>query len=258
MGIVMLASLLLSGTMMAMPTPGKPTLTVEGTEFVLHAHRETLRSADLVGAQLEINGRFVRIDAVRREAGENSMAVTLHTFSVRTNGGEWVPLCESDPQGRREGFPFPGHWDSQHRYIADTTRFALTCTSGAHAKCIRFGYAPWLLDKAGQTLEKTFEACVRMVRADYCGDGIAATRDGTRIDIYDRHGIQRPADEDHFRFEAGWGPEGAVCVNAPRLPDLLTLDALIARCPRLEGRTGAACTEASARASGALLFNESL
>jgi hypothetical protein len=98
-----------------------------------------------------------------------------------------------------------------------------------------------------------------MFRADYCGDGVAATRDGTLIDMYDGLGVQAEEGRRDLRFEAGWGKDGAVCVARPRVPENVTLERLERRCPaRLAGRVGpAACTEDKARGGGALILNKS-
>ena len=53
------------------------------------------------------------------------------------------------------------------------------------------------------------QACTRMLRADYCGDGTPHTVDGTLINIYDGIGIQR--DTDDWAFEAEWTTTGARC-----------------------------------------------
>jgi hypothetical protein len=98
------------------------------------------------------------------------------------------------------------------------------------------------------------QACVRMIRADYCGDGRPHTRDGTRIDLYDRLGIQRDEPVPGMSFEAAWGPGGALCVRHARLPDVLDLERLAAECPRLAARSGKACSEDEP----ALLYNRSL
>jgi hypothetical protein len=60
-----------------------------------------------------------------------------------------------------------------------------------------------------------------MARADYCGDGVPHTQNGTPIDMFDGQGIQSPESVpgDGFSFEAGWGPQGAVCVSHPRFRD---------------------------------------
>jgi hypothetical protein len=236
-----------------------PELAVEGTAFVLRQpDGRELRSADLVGAELDLgDGVTVRIDGVRVDPRDESGETLLHALSTRGADGSWVPLCEPDREGQREGFPVPGRWDELGRYHADAGHFALTCTSGAQAKCVRFGYKPWKPAPDGASLVPLYEACVHMVRADYCGDGVATTREGTQIDIFDRHGVQRAETEQGWRFEAGWSPAGAVCVAHTRIPQNVTLDQLRESCPRLAAVLGEECTEASAAKLGAVLFNRS-
>jgi hypothetical protein len=96
-----------------------------------------------------------------------------------------------------------------------------------------------------------------MMRADYGGDGAATSRDGMKIDLYDDWRIQTPDLTDGDDFEAGWSPEGAVCVRHVRVKEHTSLAELERRHPRLLGRTGPVCTEDFARAHGALLFNRS-
>jgi len=176
-------------------------LSVEGTEFVLYRlDGRVLRSAELVGAELDLGGgRQLRIDAVRPDPGDASGAILLHSFSQREGNGAWMQACEADGQGQREGFPVPGRW-VEGRYRPDRDHFALTCSAGAQAKCVRWGYKPWASAPDGTPMAGMYEACVHMARADYCGDGTATTRDGTAIDIYDRHGVQQPAGSGEFRF----------------------------------------------------------
>jgi hypothetical protein len=94
-----------------------------------------------------------------------------------------------------------------------------------------------------------------MVRADYDGSGLSYTKNGTIIDIFDDLGIEKPdsLDDPAFHFEAGWSPDGAVCVARTRWSDLLSLDDLVKRAPRLAGP----CSQEIARAKGAILFNGS-
>jgi len=71
------------------------------------------------------------------------------------------------------------------------------------------------------------------------------------------HGIQQKdaTYDPTLSFEAGWRPEGAVCVAHPRIRENITLDQFKAVHPRFA--TMPACDQASARAAGALLFNRS-
>ena len=69
---------------------------------------------------------------------------------------------------------------------SDGSTFELVCISGAQGKCARFGYAPWRQAPDGRPMIDWYNACVRLLRGDYCGDGRPFTRDGTPVDIYDR------------------------------------------------------------------------
>lgn len=244
------------------------SIEAEGTQFkVTLTDGRVLRSRDLVGATFTVavhgGARRMRIDAVETDPGEPERAVPpsphvfLHTLSVEGAGGSWDNMCKPGPDGRRQAFPLAG------RARADATigpaeqgAFEITCTGGAQGKCVRFGYAPWQAAPDGTSGFDLYNTCVRMVRADYAGDGKGTTRDGQPIDLYDRFGIQRSDDDAAFEFEAGWSRDGAVCVRHVRVRDNVTLDELAQR-PSLRGRTGAVCTEEFARARGAVIFNRS-
>ncbi len=234
-------------------------LRVDGTAFVLTgADGVQRRGADLVGAELDIgDGSTLRIDGMRADPQDPAGDVWLHRFSRRVGDGEWQNPCGADRDGLQEGMPIAGRWDADGTFHADTAHFALTCTGGAQAKCVRFGYKPWKQAADGTPLAASYESCVRMVRADYCGDGQATTKEGMAIDIFDDHGIQQSEGGADFRFEAGWSPQGAVCVAHTRVAENIDLEALATRCPRLRAALGTTCTETRARALGALVFNRS-
>lgn len=75
--------------------------------------------------------------------------------------------------------------------------------------------------------------------------------------MYDDRGIQRSEDEPAMEFEAGWTAQGAACVRHVRVRENISLESLVAACPRLAGRVGPSCTEDAARRLGARLFNRS-
>lgn len=243
----------------AFATERMPALGVDGSVFVLKSgDGPDLRGADLVGAELTIDANTtIRIEGVRADPLDSSGEILLHRLSVRVGDGAWENPCERAPDGTREAFPIPGRWNAEGRYVADRDHFAISCTSGAQAKCVRFGYRPWKQAADGTALAPLYEACVHMIRADYCGDGKPATRNGTMIDVYDRHGIQTSADDPSLRFEAGWSPQGAVCVAHTRIVDELDLEALSNRCPRLRKALGTNCDDKRAAALGAVVFNRS-
>lgn len=74
--------------------------------------------------------------------------------------------------------------------------------SAAAVKCDSFGYAAHPEHHA---------ACVRMVRADYCGDGTSWTTDGVPINVYDSLGIN--TDDALWTVDAAWSPAGALCIG---------------------------------------------
>ena len=197
----------------------------------------------------------VRIAGVEPDARDPKGEVLLYDFRVITPAGSEEPLCGPDPDGRRLGLALAGRSDPAGMLVPGETTFELMCTGGPQAKCVRFGYAPWRQAPDGRPMRDWFNACVRMMRGDYCGDGRPYTRDGTWIDIYDRIGVQTSDQDPTLRFEAVWGPGGAVCVARTRLPDIIDLDGLGRACPRLAGRLGpAACNE---NAADGLIINRS-
>ena len=231
-------------------------LTVDGTRFVLRENGRTLRSQDLIGAEIDLgDGNWLRIDAVRVDPVDAD--ILLHSFSTRDAQQGWHNPCIADRSGHREGFPLPGRWDDAGRFHPGSEYIAITCTDGAQAKCVRFGYKPWKNSADGRSLVPLYESCIRMTRADYCGDGTATTRDGTEVEIFDDHGVWTPDNLPGFRFEAGWTPQGAVCVRHTRIPQNIGLEQLAQRCPRLADAIGEMCDEDEARRRGAVLFNAS-
>jgi hypothetical protein len=238
------------------------SVSVEASEFKMTlSDGRVLRSRDLVGARLVIamGGQAirVRIDAVERDPHARRSAVWLHTFSAELADGSWRNVCDPGPDGRRQGFPVAGRPRADGMLEpAEGGVFELACTSGALGKCVRFGYPPWDGADGGPSLE-VYNACIRMVRADYCGDGVATTKDGQLIDIYDDLGRQKHENEPAMDFEAGWTAEGAVCVRHVRVKENVSLDSLAATCPRLKDRLGRMCHEGAARSLGARLFNRS-
>ena len=66
------------------------------------------------------------------------------------------------------------------------------------------------------SLDELHQSCVRAVRADYCGNGVSHTRNGTPIDVYDVLGIQNPDNIGGNTVEADWRSDGAYCIKHTR------------------------------------------
>jgi hypothetical protein len=214
--------------------------------------------SDKPGAVLTLgNGMRLRIDGVERQTDVRGQPVWLHRVSVADAAAGWRTLCAPHADGTRHLVFIAGRDRGDGTVQEDADAFAMSCTNGAQAKCLRFGYRPWGREAGGAPGQAAFNACVRIIRADYGGAGEPTTENGRLIDVYDDLGVQRPDRLPTQRFEAGWSEHGAVCVSGPRVPENITPAQIEARYPQLRGRVGEVCTEDFARAHGAILFNRS-
>jgi ADYC domain len=245
---------------MAAGSVGVRSVEVDKTAFLVTLSdgqitaQEKLRGTILVLGDGSGRQRRIRIDGVERYTNDPAGEIVLYALSEQdSKSGEWRNLCLPDAEGRRLGFPLAGAFTPEGRYEPAHSGILVTCTGGAEGKCVRFGYKPWGFGPKNVSLAPYYQACVRLVRADYCGDGIGHTRDGTPIDIFDNIGIQRDEAAPEMTFEAAWGPDGAVCVRRTRLPDVFDGAALAANCPRLVHSIGETCDETAP----ALLYNRS-
>jgi hypothetical protein len=162
-------------------------LVAEGQRTMLGA---LLRAKTSDGRILDL-----RIDAIDEADGIERVALTI----------DGVAVCEPGDAG----IFVEGRWDD-HGTLVDAAGLTYACGSGVITKCAAWGYAPWTVGT------EIHQACTRMARADYCGDGSAWTQDGTMIDAYDSLGVQAPILDPALRFEAAWGPDGALCVAETR------------------------------------------
>jgi len=216
--------------------PKPRTVIIEAGRILVPAkHGGYLPDAKLKGARLvghDDIGRALtyRIDSIVAYH-DSLVALTLYGFSTPDSTGRWVPACQADRMGRKLGLALPGYFDLSGSYIADSS-FTIACTGGAAGKCILFGYGPWVRAADGTSMRPTFQSCMRMVRADYCGDGVPHTRNGTTIDMWDPKGVQSDSTRlSGFTFEASWAPDGAVWLNRTRIKAVADLDSIARECP---------------------------
>lgn len=255
--MLLLLGLLAVTQLSAAEAPAK--LTVVDSRFVLAlADGNVLRSEQLVGAVFDMvtpEGIVakVRIDAVT--PAKERPEVLLHALSTPDESGGWRPVCDADAYGRKMGFPLNGRWRGQ-TFIADKKSWFIACSSGSQGKCVLYNYDPWKTAPNGALYLPLYRACQHMVRGDYDGSGNPHTRNGTTIDVWNDVDGERPESlgDPAYAFEAGWGPNGAVCVARTRWENLLPLSVLLASAPYLKAEP---CDEAEARRRGAVLFNRS-
>jgi len=161
--------------------------------------------------------------------------VLMYEISHRPKaGGTWMPLC---PDGTPEGapaIPLHNYWNLENGdRIDDENVITFACKNAVLAKCVLYGYRPWATGSKCKNADKGkhkkcedvplteyHQACTRMARADYCGDGTAWTVEGTAIDVKDLlyPPVQEPTTD--WAIEAEWNPDGAYCLNDLRNPEL--------------------------------------
>ncbi|HMG19875.1 MAG TPA: ADYC domain-containing protein [Kofleriaceae bacterium] len=151
----------------------------------------------------------LRLDAAVQGTGSNA-DVWSYRISASVDGA-WKPLCLDHAGNPSFADSVPGTWNVGQgvpgggSYHPESSQFSIACKGSSISKCVELGYKPW----AGRDPEMA--ACVRAMRADYCGDGTPYTVDGTIINIFDEAGIV--ADAVAWVPEAVWTPDGAACVS---------------------------------------------
>lgn len=178
--------------------------------------------ADNEGGQLA-----VRIDAVERDGDQPNSDVFLYTLSAFNSLERvWQNVCRPGPDGLSKAVFMQGHWNAQGQYV-ESAQLSFGCTSGVLAKCVRWGYKPWL-DTPELPMKQLHQACSHLARADYCGNGVGHTKDGTAINVFDVFGIQSQDAADGMKFEAAWNAQGAIAIEHGRYAPA---DQIRAECP---------------------------
>jgi hypothetical protein len=130
-----------------------------------------------------------------------------------SSGGKEGFTCEHDPETDEYSVVLFPNLDVDpetglHSQRQDTIYFG--CVSGAVGKAAVWGYSPWY------TSEQGHQTATRAARADYCGDGTSHTIVGTGLQLEDAFNVRAFTDAQKSD-EAMWGPDGALCLEAPRL-----------------------------------------
>jgi hypothetical protein len=98
----------------------------------------------------------------------------------------------------------------------------LACAGSAAAKMALLGYGPHAELEGGAAPASIDErqATLKMITADYCGDGHSYTVDGTLLDWENQSGTVTPDPNAELGpSEAIWTADGALCLDTPRVVD---------------------------------------
>jgi hypothetical protein len=222
-------------------------VSLDGSVLKISNGRQTLQGAQLAGSVWRMTYQdegkapvpfSLRFDSVRVDPSVPGQDVWLYRVSFRLDSDPpqvpWETLCQDERGEPDSGIPVKNMWNEQTgERIDDSSAITFACRDFAIGKCVTFGYRPWAKVKSctgsGKRKECNLvgltdhhQACTRMIRADYCGNGVPYTVNGTIIDIYDYLEPPINVPETDWDIEARWTPKGALCLSEPRHPELLT------------------------------------
>jgi hypothetical protein len=226
--------------------------TLNGTLFVgLTIGGLSINGLAFVGSQLNAHLADGSVAKVRIDDIEASPDPDIYLYTVKYKDkvdGKWKSICGNGPGGQpRKAIPLHGIWDYSEAtptggsHIDSSSLFTFACEGSTLAKCVNLGYKPWKVVKECNTsgachdvsLSEFHQACVRMVRADYCGDGMSHTTNGISINLWDPFKIQKKkaGTTGQWVSEAEWSPDGAVCIDGYRFHEEAAQGYVELRCP---------------------------
>ena len=236
MGLALLCGASAVALAQGTPSASLKSVEVQGTEFkVTLTDGRVLRSRELVGTARDRDGRAGGPRTHRRgraRSGREERRGLVCTRSrpswLTARGRTCAMRVRMD--GARD-FPFAGRPRADGMLEpAEPGIFELACTAARSASASGSAIRPWAFAQ-GPELRDVYNACIRMVRADYCGDGNATTRRAGRSTSTTTSASRSPRTDPAMEFEAGWTAEGAACVRHTRVKENITLEALVAACP---------------------------
>ena len=211
----------LSGVNLTLPPNGislngiDPTgLSADGAPIGISGAGAPLIGAALVGSTWIGSATDGTTIAIRVDEAMQGTGANADVWSYRMSasvGGSWQPLCRDHDGDPSFADSVGGTWNVAQgvpgggSYHPDRSEFTLACRGSSIAKCVELGYKPW----DGYAPE--LAACVRALRADYCGDGTPYTVNGTLVNLFDDAGFRTDAVD--WVPEAEWTPDGARCIS---------------------------------------------
>jgi hypothetical protein len=210
-------------------------MTLKGTSFSGTWKAASVSGLGFIGAQMTaaMPGGGVLLIRIDNIVPSDDPDILLYDVSSSFDGVNWAALCRDRAGLPVRSYPLSGLWDESQStptggdHIDDPSQFTFACQGYVLAKCTEMGYKPWASAKECEAPDSCHEvplsylhqSCTRMLRADYCGDGLATTRDGTLIDVTDNFGFEEPS-KPTWLFEAEWGYDGATCIRNIRWPTI--------------------------------------
>jgi hypothetical protein len=201
---------------------------LDGSQIVAKRNHHGVSGTELVGATFEGKSDTgfeltLRIAAAFAPGPNQDPTTWRYIVDYEEVDGTWIPICYNGTSAV-PAIPVDGYWDVQSGHAGDGSKvtfgkkFLFACEQiGAIGKCVEAGYRPWQ-KVSGKSLDPFHQACVRALRADFCGTSIPHTVEGQVLNLYDKLGVQ--VDTENWLPEAEWDRHGARCIS----PDATTSD----------------------------------
>jgi hypothetical protein len=169
--------------------------TLNGTLFagtqVVDGQVVTVSGTQMIGSLLTIRADGVdltlRFDDIYKDPANPTGDVYFYDVSVHDAvAGTWTSLCADDEGQPLAAIPLQHYWNPvTGARVNDADAVTFACRGAVLAKCVEWGYRPWASATrcvngtcTQVSLADHHQACTRMARADYCGDGTPHTFDG--------------------------------------------------------------------------------
>jgi hypothetical protein len=217
-------------------------LSLNGSSFSgVNSAGQNLSGLGFAGAQAQVTVQpsgqaqptyyTLKFDNVYVDPTHPNSDVYLYDVSYQQSGNTtWKSLCLDSTGNPVPAIPIRNSWNVQTgARIDDANAVTFACVSGALGKCVRLGYRPWAQATrcansnscTTVSLADYHQACTRMIRADYCGNSVSYTLNGTLIDVFDDLSPQIQSEAAHWPLEAQWSPQGATCLSDARHQELV-------------------------------------
>lgn len=202
-------------------------LDVDGDELVARKGGQVLRGAQMIGAILLVRlpgGLTIPVTILGQEKVDSWAAgrppITAYAL-VYPEPQELLGVknvCTGsllDPLANVATVLGGERYDQATKTVVSSPRWlTLACAGSAAAKLALLGYGP----QSSATTVDQRQATLKMITADYCGDGESGTANGTPIQWENHDGsVSLGAGEAPGPVEAVWTEDGALCLEATRL-----------------------------------------
>lgn len=232
----------------------KPDMNLGRDELIarnMNTGQITYTGPQLVGKVLSlmtptgpVQLRIVGFDSAMPSWSQGGAMVSVYRMEYNDQDNVTQPVCPNTSDDKKDMVTliYGETYDRETNAISPGQGrwFTIACVAEGAFKMKMMDYAPSGARHASLEQRK---ATLRMVTADYCGDGTPYTVDGTAVAWRNASGSVVPGVAE-TSLEAKWGPDGALCLDDPRYADPASIHCAVPACsgngsfgPGIEWRT---------------------